>query len=195
MPEILGLILAGGGSRRMGANKALLELDGVALIDRVAARLGPQVRKLVVAADDATHFAGRNLTVLPDALPDAGPLGGLLGGLLRAEAEGADAVVSAPCDTPFLPADLVARLTEAASGAPAGLAIAQSAGRDHFAIAFCPVRLAPSLREWLAAPDNRAIRDWLGPLEPARAAFAGTPDPFFNINTPDDLARARALLA
>lgn len=187
--RIAGLILAGGAGRRMGAEKALVTLAGRPLVAHVAARLAPQVACLALSANgDAARFATLGLPVLPD-LPGErgeGPMAGLRAGLAWAAREGADALVTAPTDTPFLPADLVARL--AAAG---GLAHAASGGRAHYTAALWPVALAPRI-EALFASGERRLRV---ALEGAVAVpFAGEPDPFANLNTPDDLARAEAQL-
>lgn len=187
--RIAGLILAGGAGRRMGAEKALVALAGRALVAHVAERLAPQVACLALSANgDAARFAELGLPVLPD-LPGErgeGPLAGLRAGLAWAAREGAEALVTAPTDTPFLPADMVARL--AAAG---GAAHAMSGGRAHYTAALWPVALAPRI-DALFASGERRLRV---ALEGAVAVpFSGEPDPFANLNTPEDLAAAEALL-
>ena len=122
--KVVGLLLAGGQSRRMGGgDKALRLLGGISLLDRVIARLRPQVEALVLNANgDPARFAGFGLPVVADSVPDfAGPLAGVLAGLDWAAAHRPDCefVVSVATDAPFLPHDLVARLVRGAQTRPA----------------------------------------------------------------------------
>lgn len=170
-----------------GADKALLSLAGRPLIVHVAARLAPQVDCLAISANgDATRFADLASAVLPDAAGHRGegPLAGILAGLDWAEAQGADLLVTASCDTPFLPDDLVARLV--AVGAPA---MAVSQGRQHPTAALWPVSHRAALATLFASGERRMRVALAGAVE---VAFDALPDPFANINTPDDLAEAEA---
>ncbi len=191
MTGFAGVILAGGeGSRMGGADKALLMLGGVTLIERVADRLRPQAGQMAISANgDPARFAFTGLPVLQDERR-MGPLAGLLAGLVWARAGGADAVVTAAVDTPFFPDDLVARLQ--AAGAPA---VAMSGGRMHPTFGFWPVSLEPLLRAALDAGKAKLMRF----AEAAGAATvefeAGGDDPFRNLNTPGDLALAERALA
>lgn len=192
-----GVLLAGGRARRMGGvDKALLTLGGQTLLARAIAALRPQVAALALSANGAAErFAAYGLEVLADTVPDQpGPLAGILAGLLwaRLAVPNATHLLSAPADTPLLPSDLVARLRSAAAD---GVACVGSAGRIHHAIALWPLRLAPELAASLArgergvgafAASQRATVVWYP---------AGRVDPFFNINTPEDLATATSLLA
>ncbi len=199
-PRPPGVILAGGRARRMGgSDKALLPLAGRRLVDHVVGRLSRQCGALALSANGApARFADLGVPVLPDALPGfPGPLAGLLAGLDWAAAGGADRIVTAPVDTPFLPDDLVARL--AAAAGDAGLALAATAGRWgprlHPTCGLWPVALRHDLRAALAAGERR-VADWAARHGAATATFAaGRVDPFFNVNTPEDLAAAEALLA
>lgn len=195
----VGVILAGGRSRRMsGRDKGLLELAGTPLIERVLARFAPQVGQLVISANsDPGVFARFGLPVVPDAIEGfAGPLAGILGGMLwaRDHVPRATHVATAAADTPFLPLDLVDRLqAEAHDGA--AIVIASSRNRLYYVFGLWPLALAGDLRAWLADSGNRAVHLWLERQEFQTAAFAGTPDPFFNINTPAELATAESWLA
>lgn len=187
---VAGVILAGGASTRMGVEKALLPLAGRPLIEHVAARLRPQVDRIVISANgDPGRFRGCGAPVVPDRVADRGPLQGVLAGMLWARAAGAGFVLTAPCDTPYLPADLADRLRATLAEAGAPVAVATSAGRDHYAVSLQPVALAEALEAWLAA-GNRSLHGWLASHRAARAGFEAAPDPFFNINAPADLARA-----
>lgn len=191
----LGVILAGGRGRRMGgADKAMVPLAGQPLLAHVQSRLEPQVAALVVNANGPSErFAAFGLPVVADAPPgDCGPLAGILAGLDAAIARGHDAIVTAAVDTPFLPADLVTRLSSAARS---GVAVAASGGRMHYAFGLWPVHLATDLRTALAAGERR-LGAWVMRHDPGVALFGDTPeDPFLNLNTSADLAAAEARLA
>lgn len=194
----VGVILAGGRGRRMdGADKALVMLDGAPLIAHVIRRLAPQVGALAInAGGDPARFADLALPVLPDPVPDQpGPLAGILAGMKWAGAQGASHIVTAATDTPFLPGDLVARLEHAAQAAHEPIALAESAGRLHPTFGLWPVALADDLALALEA-GTRKVAAWALGEGAARAEFAMLPrDPFFNINTPDDLATAHRMIA
>jgi molybdopterin-guanine dinucleotide biosynthesis protein A len=185
-----------------GGDKGLLVVGGRTLLQRVAERLGAQCAPLALSANgDPARFAAYGLPVLPDRLPDSvpahpGPLAGVLAGLDWAAGLGAGAIVTAAADTPFLPRDLAARLTAAAG--PSGLALAASpdAGgvlRRHPTCGLWPVALREALRAALAAGERKAGL-WTEAQGAGTAVFeAGPPDPFFNVNTPADLAEAERL--
>ena len=199
-PPIPGVILAGGLSRRLGGgDKCLLPLAGRPIVAHVIDRVRPQVAALALNANgDATRFADFGLTVVADDAADfAGPLAGILAALDWAQRAhpSASTVLTVPADTPFLPPDLAARL--AAAGAPA---LARSGGRVHPVVGLWPLSLRDDLRKALRAEGIRKVEHWTGRLAPAIVDFppmdspAGAIDPFFNINTPEDLQRAEALL-
>jgi len=209
VPDTPGVILAGGRAQRMGgADKALLQLGGLSLVARVAARLAPQCTDLAISANgDPTRFAGilpaAAVPVLPDVPPAGvgafpGPLAGILAGMDWAAGRGLACVIVVAADTPFLPADLVPRLR--AAGSPTGPAIAASPDgegrlRRHPTVGLWPVALRADLRAALTAGERR-LGLWADRHGAAVAAFPGGPlDPFFNVNTPDDLATAEAMLA
>jgi molybdopterin-guanine dinucleotide biosynthesis protein A len=196
----LGTILAGGLARRMGGDdKALLELGGATLVERVIQRLGPQCDALILNANgDPARFAPYGLTVVADSIPDfAGPLAGILIGMDWAAANRPDLdwIVTASTDTPFLPPDLVERLHEARATALADLACARSGDRNHNVDALWPVRLRDDLRAALIEGTRRVDR-WTARYRLATAEWPTEPvDPFFNVNTPEDFAAAERLLA
>jgi len=185
-----GLILAGGaGTRLGGADKALLPLDGETLLARLQTRLAPQVTALALSANgDATRFAGFGLVVLPDAQLGKGPLAGIAAGLAWAQARGAEALLSVPVDTPFIPLDLA----ETLSPAPA---VACHASRQHHLVALWPVRALPALLDFLRTDPHLRVRDALALCHARPVDFPGADDPFANINTPDDLAAATRRLS
>ena len=199
--KIVGLLLAGGQSRRMGGgDKALRLLAGRTLLDRVVDRVRPQVAALVLNANgDPARFARFGLPVVADSVTDfAGPLAGILAGLDWTAANRPDCglVVSLATDAPFLPADLVARLVEGINAQAAELACAASGGQSHPVIGLWPVRLRDELRHALVAEGIRKVDVWTARYRLATVNFPITTiDPFFNANRPEDLDRAAALLA
>ena len=198
-PAILGVILAGGLARRMGGgDKPLRPLGGRPLLGHVLARLRPQVAAVILNANgEAARFAGLALPVVADSLPgQPGPLAGVLAALDWAATHRPDlpTLLSVPGDTPFLPADLATRLEAARRDAGQPIACAASAGRQHPPIALWPVGLRHALRDALQAGERRAGRI-AARLGCATAEWPTTPcDPFFNANTPEELARAEAML-
>lgn len=198
MTGIVGCILAGGLSRRMGGgDKGLLALAGRPLLERVVERMTPQADRLILSANgDPERFARFGLPVVPDGVGGfAGPLAGVLAALewSAAHAAGARSVATAATDTPFLPRDLVARLREAQEGEPDRLAVAASAGRLHPVFALWPLALAEELRQDLAQGERQASA-WIERHDPAVVDFpvAGY-DPFLNVNRPADLAEAERI--
>jgi len=198
--KIVGLLLAGGQSRRMGGgDKTLRLLAGQTLLDRVIDRVRPQVDALVLNANgDPSRFARFGLPVVADSIADfAGPLAGILAGLDWTAADRPDCafVVSLATDAPFLPADLVARLVEGMNSQGAELACAASGGQPHPVIGLWPVRLRGELRQALIAEEIRKVDVWTARYPLATVDFPITTiDPFFNANRPEDLDRAAALL-
>lgn len=200
---IPGVILAGGRATRMGGgDKGLLPLGDATLLDHVIARLKPQCAALALSANgDPARFSRLGLPVLADPLPDQpGPLAGILAGLDWAAGQGVEAIVTAAADTPFLPRDLTVRLREAAlaAGAPVALAATPDetgAPRRHPTFGLWSVSLREDLRAELAG-GARKVAAWADRHGAATALFQADPfDPFFNVNTPADMARARELLS
>ena len=198
-PPTMGVILAGGLSRRMGGgDKPLLTIGERTLLQCVAERLTPQCETVILNANrNPTRFEGMNLPVVPDSIAGhPGPLAGILAALDWAAThhEALEWVVSVPGDTPFIPPDLVQQLQEARQKAGRPLACAASGGQVHFAVGLWPVSLRRDLRRVLVETDMRSIRDWAQLHGYAQASWPAVPlDPFFNVNRPDDLDHARAL--
>lgn len=190
----MGVILAGGLARRMGGgDKPLRTLGGRPMLDHVIARLGPQCAALAINANgDAGRFAAWGLPVWPDPMPDhPGPLAGILAALENAAL---DWVVTVPGDTPFLPENLVARLHAARAAAGTPIACAASGGHAHPPVALWPRALADDLRAALRAGERKIDR-WTARHGCAQADWPDEPfDPFFNANTPEELAEAERRL-
>jgi len=192
----MGLILAGGLSRRMGGgDKGLSLLGGETILERIAGRMKPQVEVLFLNANgDPDRLADLGLAILPDTLPGfPGPLAGVLAGLDHAAHAGYQQVAVVPCDAPFLPADLVARLGAAAGSS--GGAVATSGGRRHPTAALWPVRLHAALKSALVEEDQRRVETILRRYDFVEVEWPVEPlDPFMNVNDRDGLAAARDLL-
>lgn len=200
---IVGVLLAGGQSRRMGgADKPLQMLGGRPLLTHVIERLTPQVAGMVINANgEASRFAAFHLPVVADSIGEfAGPLAGVHAGLawVRANRPGIEHVVTVTADTPFLPVDLVSRFL-ASLNPNRTLLVARSEEGLHPAIGLWPVSMVTALEESLKqgarkasafVEERRAIEVFFPRIEIGGRLI----DPFFNINSPADLAEADALL-
>ncbi|NCO21234.1 MAG: molybdenum cofactor guanylyltransferase MobA [Rhodobacterales bacterium] len=192
MNQPVGVILAGGLARRMGGgDKGLLPLGRGTILSHVIDRLQPQVAGLALNANgDPARFAALHLPVVADSIDGfAGPLAGVLAGLDWAAFLGAEHIVTAAADTPFFPCDLVPRLL--ATGAP--LALAGTADGLHPTFGLWPVALRDDLRAALCGGLRKVVH-WTDRHGAATALFDDAGDPFFNVNTPEDLAKAEAML-
>ncbi|MEM9709581.1 MAG: molybdenum cofactor guanylyltransferase MobA [Pseudomonadota bacterium] len=193
MTELGGVILAGGPGRRMGnQDKASLTLAGERLLDHVLRRLSPQVGALAINANgDPERFGALDVPVVPDGeFQGSGPLSGVLAGLDWAGENGLTEIVTVPVDTPFFPENMTERLAATARQAGAKIAIAETSDGRHPTCAFWSVALRDDLRRALA-DGIRKMTDWAD-RHGAVAARFDDPDAFFNVNTPEDLARAKA---
>jgi molybdopterin-guanine dinucleotide biosynthesis protein A len=188
--QVTGIILAGGQGRRMGGvDKGLVMLDGRPMAAHVLERLAPQVADVLINANqNVERYAALGRPVVRDAVGGfAGPLAGLHAGLSRAMR---DHVVTVPCDSPFLPMDLVRRLGEGLAARPGtALAVARTFDQPH--PVFCLARrdVLPHLAAFLAA-GGRKIDAWYATLEVVEVSFDDEADAFRNINTLDELKGA-----
>ena len=197
---IVGILLAGGLSRRMGGgDKCLRPLAGRTVLDHVVGRARPQVAALALNANgDPGRFAGYGLPVVADDVPDfPGPLAGVLAGLDWAAGQpGATHVASFATDAPFLPTDLVARLAAAIADDRGDLACAASGGRAHPVFGLWPVSIRAALRAAIVGEGIRKVDRFTARYRLVQVEFPITPgDPFFNVNRLEDLAAAEAWLA
>ncbi|MEL7468086.1 MAG: molybdenum cofactor guanylyltransferase MobA [Pseudomonadota bacterium] len=196
---IAGVILAGGQARRMGGgDKALLQANGMPLLQHVIDRLGPQVTEVAINANgDPGRFSAFGLPVIADTVEGfVGPLGGVLAGMRWAADRGHTHIVSAAADTPFFPSDLVGKLLAAKGDQPISMAATDDPERglsEHPTFALWPVSLADDLEHALTKGNMRKVIVWTSRHGCARAVFDGDDMPFFNVNTPEDLAEAERI--
>jgi molybdopterin-guanine dinucleotide biosynthesis protein A len=189
--NVAGLILAGGKARRLGGgDKPLLRLRDVTILERLLSVMRRGARNCAINANgDAARFAAFGLPVLADGrFEGEGPLAGVLVGLDWASEMGATTLLTVPGDTPFIPSGLAAVL------APAP-ACAASNGRLHYLVALWPVTLRETLRKFLSASHRRDVAYFARQVGTRHVEFPVTKwDPFLNINTPEELALARAIV-
>ncbi|AWC23772.1 Molybdenum cofactor guanylyltransferase [Aminobacter sp. MSH1] len=198
--QIAGLILAGGRSSRMGGtDKTLLPLGGRPMIRHVLDRLRPQAAPIAINTNaDPALFTSFGAEIIADTIAGyQGPLAGILAGMeWAAQKPGSSHVLSVAGDTPFFPADLAKQLASCGSRG----AVAASNGRVHPTFALWPLSLRDALAAFLESGDTRRVMTFieqagLGVVEFPNEQFgARTVDPFFNINTPEDLAEAERIL-
>ncbi len=199
------VILAGGLSKRMGVeDKALMPIGGKPMIARVIERLRPQVERMVISANgDASRFAAFGLPVLPDTFENfPGPLAGLHAGLRWTEANFPEArfMASVATDTPFFPTDLVARLSEGCGRDENTVALAASSAGTHPIFGLWPVKLADVLDRAMKAGKAAKVLEFADRFMRLNVVFddivlpdGETVDPFFNVNTPEDAAKAEEI--
>jgi molybdopterin-guanine dinucleotide biosynthesis protein A len=196
---LIGAILAGGRSRRMGGgDKFLLKLDGERLIDRVVRRLAGQVDRMIVNVNgNAEALANLDLPLVEDVpeLAGLGPLSGIFAAARWAEHSlGREALVlTVPADVPFLPLDLAAGLAAARLEEGTDIAVASSNRQLQYTVALWRAAVAGDIEAWLRRGTGSAIRDFVAARRVAVAEFAGSHDPFLNINQPVDLQRAEEI--
>ena len=200
MTTILGVILAGGQASRMGGgDKSLLSLSGRRVIDHVLERLQPQVSNIVLNANgDPNRFTEFGLPVVADSVSEfLGPLAGILAGLDWAAEQGKNHILTVAADTPFFPMDLRSRLEQAGRLQAKPIALATTLGSSkvyrHPTFGLWPVSLRDDLRQALATGVRKVVL-WADQYGVAEALFPNDKyDPFFNINTPEDLVKAEAM--
>ena len=186
--DITGVVLAGGQGRRMGGvDKGLQSLDGRPLVQWVLERLAPQVGAVLINANqNLARYGELGCAVLPDAIPDfAGPLAGLHAALAQARTP---LLVTVPCDSPFLPADLVTRLRDALEAQNADIAVPRTGKQMHRAFCLTRREILPKLDAFLDSGE-RKVGLWHASLNVAEVGFDDQAAAFSNINTPEELAQ------
>jgi molybdopterin-guanine dinucleotide biosynthesis protein A len=188
--SVTTVILAGGLGTRIGGDKGLQTLHGRALISWVLGAISPDSDEVLINANAAHEAYGHfGCRVIADQLPGwQGPLAGLHAGLDCAHT---DYVMTVPCDTPFLPSDLIARLIDAQSLSASDVAVAVVEGRRQPAIALYKKNVLPKLLAYLGS-GGRKVNDWLDTLQLSEVEFDNVAD-FENINSAEDLARANQM--
>ena len=198
--NIVGILLAGGKSRRMGGgDKCLLQLGGKTILQHAIDRATPQVSNLILNINgDPDRFSHYNLNVVSDGIGNfAGPLAGVLTGMhwVMENQPECKWIVTFPTDTPFFPMDLVSKLYGAVSDNKAELACAASGDRHHPVFGVWPVNLFAALKVAMIDNGVRKIDDWTSGYNLKAVKFEFTKiDPFFNINRPEDLQYAETLV-
>lgn len=186
--KITGVILAGGLGRRMGGiDKGLQELRGRPMVQWVVERLAPQVDELLINANqNGERYAAFGHRVVPDQIPDfAGPLAGLHAAL---SAAAHPLVATAPCDSPFLPSNLIDRLHAALIAENADLSVARTFDQAHPVFCLCKREVLPHLTGFLES-GGRKIDRWYSTLKVVEVAFDDQAEAFENINTREELSR------
>lgn len=182
------------GALRGWVEKAFELVRGRTIIDRITSALAGQAVETVLNVNgDTGRFVHLDLPVIADVLPGVGtPLAGVHTALIHARDFGFDAVLTTPSDVPFLPRDLVQRLATASRRA----AIASSNGQQHYLTGLWSPALLPDLERAMQVPQLPRLQDWVRMCEAAVVDWAAEPyDPFFNVNTPEELAEAERIAA
>lgn len=185
--KVTGIVLAGGMGRRMGGvDKGLLTFKGRPMIAQVLERLRPQVDELLINANRETEtYATFGYPVIADAIGGfAGPLAGLHSGMTAATH---GLVATVPCDSPFLPEDLISRLLAALQENNAELAVARTGDQPHPVFCLCRTSLLPHLTQFLQN-GGRKIDAWYAGINTVEVAFDDEVKAFTNINTPEELS-------
>jgi molybdopterin-guanine dinucleotide biosynthesis protein A len=188
MQGVTGIVLAGGQGRRMGGvDKGLQPLEGRPMVAWAIERLAPQVEAIVVNANqNLDAYRAFGYPVVSDAVGGfAGPLAGLHAGL---QATRTALAVTVPCDSPFLPTDLVARLRSALEAGDAEIAVAKTGDQPHPVFSLVQRKILPHLEAFLHS-GGRKIDAWYASLKVVEVSFDDQAEAFSNINTREDLAR------
>ena len=199
--NMVGILLAGGKSRRMGGgDKCLLRMGGKTILQHAIDRATPQVGNLILNINgDPDRFSHYNLNIVSDDIGNfAGPLAGVLTGMHWVKENHPECkwIVTFPTDTPFFPMDLASQLYDAVSDNKAELACAASGGRHHPVFGIWPVNLFAALKVAMIDNGVRKIDDWTSDynLKTVKFEFRKI-DPFFNINRPEDFQYAETQFA
>ena len=199
--SVVGVILAGGLAKRMGGgDKCLLPLAGKSLLQRTIERAQPQVSQLLLNANgNSLRFARSRLPVVADANPNnLGPLAGVHAGFvwMQVNTPKLEWLMSFASDTPFFPMDIADKMLAAANNWNKKLVVATSNSRVHPVFSLWHTSLAPRIAAQLVTGEAPRLQEWINAVEPLEMNFSAEGyDPFFNINTPQDLYAAEPLAA
>ncbi len=183
--DITGVILAGGKARRMdGVDKGLIPLQGKPMVEYIISALRPQVGNIIINANRSPEqYGAYGLPVVADMLGGYfGPLVGMATGMHSTDKP---FIVTAPCDSPFIPDNLVDTLCRALHDGQADISVAHDGERMQPVFALLRCSLLPSLLSYLDE-GGRKIDSWYGQHRLALADFSDSPDTFLNLNTPQD---------
>jgi len=201
MADLLGVVLAGGLSRRMeGPEKSLLNLGNKTLVSHVADRLRQQTSKVILNANgDTSRFSKLGLEIQSDTVEGfVGPLAGVLAGMRWAKANSkATHLITAAADTPFFPNDYISQMQKEVQSKNAEIALASSNDRHHPTFGLWPINLADALENFLVEEGNRKVMLFVERYRYCQVNFKNLKndiDPFFNVNTPDDMTKAEQFL-
>jgi molybdopterin-guanine dinucleotide biosynthesis protein A len=187
------VVLAGGRGRRIGGGKPFRMLGQQRLIDRAIERARDFSERVAVSVTKAGELADCAVPQIADPQPDWGALGGLAAGLDFAVGAGAELLLTLPCDSPFLPDDLLTRLRDAL-GPDQKAAIPASGDQLHVACGLWRVGVCSLLADY-AAEGGRSLHGLAERVGFAEVRWNAQPlDPFFNINTEQDLEHAETIL-
>lgn len=207
---IMGVIIAGGKSRRFnnspikkdnfikdcnGQDKFLLSFGDKTLLDYIIQRAKSQVNRLLLNVNgDSARVQAYGLEVIADGYENAGPLGGILASMKVAQDNGYSHIVTFSSDSPFFPKDYVSRLVQALDGHTSKIAIACSGGQEHPIFGLWPVSMQRDLADYINRGERRVMQ-WIKQHSYKKVVWDNkNPDPFFNINNPQDLAEAEKYL-
>ena len=187
--SITGIILAGGRARRMDErDKGLIALENQPLIQYVINTISPQVQQLMINANrNQESYAEFGFKVIGDQITGfVGPLAGMAAAIQYCDSQ---YILSVPCDTPWIPADLAHRMLEAIEDEQADVCVAHDGERLHPVFALINRNRAQSLTDYLTSGE-RAVHRWCRQQQLTIADFSDQPDAFINVNTPEELAAA-----
>lgn len=191
--DVTGVILAGGQARRMGGeDKGLIMLNDKPMIEYIIAALKPQTSKIIINANrNHDIYSQYGFEIVEDDLSGfCGPLAGMSSSLQVIKTE---YLVTAPCDTPFIPGDLIQRLALALEDKQADISVAHNGERIQPVFCMLKKNLTESLENYLASGERKIDR-WFEQHNYAVADFSDAPATFDNINTPDDIEHAQLKL-
>ncbi|MCG8378874.1 MAG: molybdenum cofactor guanylyltransferase [Proteobacteria bacterium] len=191
--NITGVILAGGQARRMGGeDKGLVRLNNKPMIEYIIDAIRPQTGKLLINANrNHERYAQYGLEIVADELSGyCGPLAGMASALQTIKT---DYMVTVPCDSPFVPDDLVERLSHALHDNDTDISVAHNGERIQPVFCMLKNTLLKSLTEYLHSGERKIDR-WFEQYQYAIADFSDIPETFDNINTPEDIEKALSKL-